>query len=145
VCQVEEGCNVEDLISLTHLHEPSILFTLRERYAENRIYTYTGAILLAINPFFRINIYSDKLLQSYQEDGAAKVKNPDHLSELPPHAYAIADNAYNAMAHPKSKDAASSMKGSNQSILVSGESGAGKTETTKIIMQYLATVSVYII
>jgi len=137
---VEEGSEVEDLIVLTHLHEPSILYTLRERYAENKIYTYTGAILLAINPFFRIKIYSDELLASYQADGAAKVQNADHTSTLPPHAYAIADNAFNAMAHPKSKQADSG-KGNNQSILVSGESGAGKTETTKIIMQYLATVA----
>lgn len=144
--QVEEGSNVEDLISLTHLHEPSILFTLRERYAENKIYTYTGSILLAINPFFKINIYSEALLQEYQTDGKLKIENPnnDYVSTLPPHAYAIADNAYNAMAHPKTKDTGVG-KGVNQSILVSGESGAGKTETTKIIMQYLATVCVYIV
>lgn len=57
-------------------------------------------------------------------------------STLPPHAYAIADNAYNLMAHPKSADVPV-----NQSILVSGESGSGKTETTKIVMQYLATIA----
>jgi len=54
--QVDEGADVADLISLTHLHEPSILYTLRERYANGAIYTYTGPILLAVNPFYRIKV-----------------------------------------------------------------------------------------
>jgi len=85
-------------------------------------------------------LYSPTLVGEYQSEGAARVANPDLPVTLAPHAYAIADNAYNAMAHPKSKDQ-SKERGVNQSILVSGESGAGKTETTKIIMQYLATVA----
>ena len=128
---------MNDLIALTHLHEPSILFTLQERYNEDKIYTNTGSILLAINPFFRIpGVYSDDIVTSYREDGRAKLYDPNHVSTMAPHPYAIADGAFNAMAHPKSKDVSQ-----DQAILVSGESGAGKTETTKIIMQYLATVA----
>jgi len=132
---VPEGTNVEDLINLTHLHEPAILYTLKERYEESHIYTYTGPILLAVNPFWQVPLYSNLILKNYQQDGQLKYSDPDHVSTLPPHVYAIADNAYRLMSNPASSDSKR-----NQSILVSGESGAGKTETTKIIMRYLAIV-----
>eukprot|EP00611_Tribonema_gayanum_P031887 TRINITY_DN9340_c0_g1_i1.p1 TRINITY_DN9340_c0_g1~~TRINITY_DN9340_c0_g1_i1.p1 ORF type:complete len:1500 (-),score=485.70 TRINITY_DN9340_c0_g1_i1:137-4636(-) len=130
---VEEGAAVDDLIVLTHLHEPAILFTLEERYDQDIIYTYTGPILLAINPFWRVPLYSNKILEQYRRDGLNKTFDPDFQSNLPPHVYATADNAYRLMTNPTSE-----RQKRNQSILVSGESGAGKTETTKIIMRYLA-------
>lgn len=130
---VEEGPGVADLIVLTHLHEPAILFTLEERYMIDIIYTYTGPILLAINPFWRVPLYTNDILDQYRKDGKMKAFDPDYLSPLPPHVYAIADNAYRLMRNPTSSN-----QKRNQSILVSGESGAGKTETTKIVMKYLA-------
>lgn len=66
---VIEGANVADLTSLTHLHEPAILFSLKERYAKNTIYTYTGPILLAVNPFQKVDLYTDKLLAAYKVMG----------------------------------------------------------------------------
>lgn len=63
---VVEGSNVADLTSLTYLHEPAILFSLKERYQKNIIYTYTGPILLAVNPFKTIDLYTDKLLKAYK-------------------------------------------------------------------------------
>mmetsp|Transcript_19374 Transcript_19374/g.28663 ORF Transcript_19374/g.28663 Transcript_19374/m.28663 type:complete len:1499 (+) Transcript_19374:129-4625(+) len=128
-----EGAGIDDLVVLTHLHEPAILYTLEERYNNNIIYTYTGPILLAINPFCRIPLYGNNILEKYRNDGKLKIRDPDYRSELAPHVYATADNAYRLMTHPSSDD-----QKRNQSILVSGESGAGKTETTKIIMRYLA-------
>ncbi|CAM9291263.1 unnamed protein product, partial [Scytosiphon promiscuus] len=130
---IEEGPAVDDLIVLTHLHEPAILYTLHQRYIEDVIYTYTGPILLAINPFWRVPLYTNEILEQYRRDGKAKAYDPDYLSPLPPHVYAIADNAYRLMNNPTSEN-----QKRNQSILVSGESGAGKTETTKIVMKYLA-------
>jgi myosin V len=115
---VEEGSAVDDLIVLTHLHEPSILYTLEERYNEDIIYTYTGPILLAINPFWRVPLYSNKILEQYRRDGQSKMYDPDFQSVLPPHVYATADNAYRQMTNP-----ASAHHKRNQSILVSGESG----------------------
>ncbi|KAG5178804.1 P-loop containing nucleoside triphosphate hydrolase protein [Tribonema minus] len=130
---VLEGANVDDLIVLTHLHEPAILYTLEERYKQDVIYTYTGPILLAINPFWRVPLYSNSILEQYKKDGVNKAFDPDYQSALPPHVYATADSAYRLMSKPTSE-----RQKRNQSILVSGESGAGKTETTKIIMRYLA-------
>ena len=66
---VIEGHNVADLTSLTYLHEPAILYSLKERYAKNTIYTYTGPILLAVNPFKTVNLYTDKLLEAYKVRG----------------------------------------------------------------------------
>lgn len=63
---VIEGSKVNDLTSLTYLHEPAILFSLKERYGQNTIYTYTGPILLAVNPFKAVDLYSDKLLKAYK-------------------------------------------------------------------------------
>ncbi|CBJ27444.1 myosin-like protein [Ectocarpus siliculosus] len=130
---IEEGPGVDDLIVLTHLHEPAILYTLHQRYIEDVIYTYTGPILLAINPFWRVPLYTNEILEQYRREGKAKAFDPDYLSRLPPHVYAIADDAYRLMNNPTSEN-----QKRNQSILVSGESGAGKTETTKIVMKYLA-------
>ncbi|XP_055811970.1 myosin-6-like [Solanum dulcamara] len=108
------------MTKLSYLHEPGVLQNLRSRYDMNEIYTYTGSILIAVNPFKRLpHLYAKSVMEQYK--GIA-------LGELPPHPFAIADAAYRQMIH----------EGISQSILVSGESGAGKTESTKMLMQYLA-------
>ncbi len=129
---VEEGYRVNDLTQLTYLHEPAILHSLSERYKHKSIYTYTGPILLAVNPFQKVDLYTDKLLAEYKSEGEHSVYDPNFVPTKKPHVYAIADKAYRNMTLQAGIDVRS------QSILVSGESGAGKTETCKIIMKYLA-------
>ncbi|KAI3730239.1 hypothetical protein L1987_61408 [Smallanthus sonchifolius] len=111
---------VDDMTKLSYLHEPGVLQNLRTRYELNEIYTYTGNILIAINPFQKLpHLYDAHMMQQYK--GAP-------FGELSPHVFAIADTSYRAMVH----------EGKSNSILVSGESGAGKTETTKMLMRFLA-------
>ncbi|KAK4759356.1 hypothetical protein SAY87_022487 [Trapa incisa] len=111
---------VDDMTKLSYLHEPGVLENLKARYELNEIYTYTGNILIAINPFQRLpHLYNSHMMHQYK--GAP-------LGELSPHVFAVADVAFRAMIN----------EGKSNSILVSGESGAGKTETTKMLMQYLA-------
>ncbi|KAL3497415.1 hypothetical protein ACH5RR_040147 [Cinchona calisaya] len=113
---------VDDMTKLTYLNEPGVLDNLQTRYALNEIYTYTGSILIAINPFTKLpHLYNLHMMEQYK--GAP-------FGELSPHVFAVADASYRAMMS----------EGRSQSILVSGESGAGKTETTKLIMQYLTYV-----
>ncbi|XP_038987195.1 myosin-17-like isoform X1 [Phoenix dactylifera] len=111
---------VDDMTKLSYLHEPGVLQNLTTRYELNEIYTYTGNILIAINPFQSLpHLYDTHMMEQYK--GAA-------FGELSPHVFAVADVAYRAMRN----------EGKSNSILVSGESGAGKTETTKMLMRYLA-------
>lgn len=111
---------VDDMTKLSYLHEPGVLQNLATRYELNEIYTYTGNILIAVNPFQRLpHLYDTHMMQQYK--GAA-------FGELSPHVFAVGDAAYRAMIN----------EGKSNSILVSGESGAGKTETTKMLMRYLA-------
>ncbi|KAG6552175.1 hypothetical protein Mapa_006023, partial [Marchantia paleacea] len=111
---------VDDMTKLAYLHEPGVLYNLASRYELDEIYTYTGNILIAVNPFAKLpHLYDNHMMEQYR--GAP-------LGELSPHVFAVADSSYRAMINEKR----------SQSILVSGESGAGKTETTKLIMQYLA-------
>ena len=112
---------VPDNTQLMHLHEASLLHNIRCRYTSDIIYTYTAYILIAVNPYKRLPIYGEKELVDYQGKS---------IGVLPPHAFAVADRAYRSM-----KASAKS-----QSIIISGESGAGKTETAKIVMRYLAAV-----
>lgn len=128
-----EGPNIADLTKLTYLSEPTILYSLHSRYQNDTIYTYTGPILLAVNPFKKVDLYSDATLLKYKVDGERRCYDPTHVDNLPPHVYAISDRAYRNMTTPTTELALIC-----QSILVSGESGAGKTETCKIIMKYLA-------
>ncbi|XP_010433173.1 PREDICTED: myosin-14-like isoform X2 [Camelina sativa] len=105
---------------LAYLHEPGVLQNMKSRFDINEIYTYTGNILIAVNPFRRLpHLYNNHMMQQYKGAG---------FGELSPHPFAVADAAYRQMKN----------QGISQSILVSGESGAGKTETTKLLMQYLA-------
>ncbi|AQK76186.1 myosin2 [Zea mays] len=116
----EAPCGVDDMTKLAYLHEPGVLQNLKARYDMNEIYTYTGNILIAVNPFRRLpHLYDTQMMQQYK--GA-------EFGELSPHPFAVADVAYRLMRN----------EGISQSILVSGESGAGKTESTKMIMRYLA-------
>ncbi|KAG5034120.1 hypothetical protein JHK87_009030 [Glycine soja] len=118
----EEHGGVEDMTRLAYLNEPGVLYNLQRRYALNDIYTYTGSILIAVNPFTKLpHLYDIHMMEQYK--GAL-------FGELSPHVFAVADASYRAMMNG----------GQSQSILVSGESGAGKTETTKLIMQYLTYV-----
>ncbi|KAK9273704.1 hypothetical protein L1049_018514 [Liquidambar formosana] len=118
----EDHGGVDDMTKLTYLNEPGVLYNLERRYALNDIYTYTGSILIAVNPFTKLpHLYNVHMMEQYK--GAP-------FGELSPHVFAVADASYRAMMN----------EGRSQSILVSGESGAGKTETTKLIMQYLTYV-----
>ncbi|GBE82549.1 Myosin-2A [Sparassis crispa] len=112
----------DDLATLSHLNEPSVLHTIRNRYAQHSIYTYSGIVLIAVNPFQRVTLYGPEIIQAY---------NGRRRGELEPHLFAIAEDAYTAM----------SRDGMGQTIIVSGESGAGKTESAKFIMRYLASVN----
>ncbi|XP_030951150.1 myosin-15 isoform X1 [Quercus lobata] len=118
----EDHVGVDDMTKLAYLNEPGVLYNLQRRYALNDIYTYTGSILIAVNPFTKLpHLYDVHMMEQYK--GAP-------FGELSPHVFAVADASYRAMMDD----------GRSQSILVSGESGAGKTETTKLIMQYLTYV-----
>jgi len=177
----EEACGYpDDLITLTHLHEPAVVHCLRKRYEKDMIYTNTGPILIALNPFKRCKVYGEAIMKSYWErgergelggvgGGSAQVKSgkgegeqdtnegggeggedsnignvfigEDPSVTLPPHAYQLADQTYRSMMNKVEEQGGGDPTGCDQSILISGESGAGKTFTTKIIMQYLATLS----
>lgn len=114
--------NVEDLTTLSHLNEPSVLNVIKMRYSQFNIYTYSGIVLIAVNPFQR----NDELYSNYRLKRYANTRRGDEE----PHLFAIAEEAYRCMINRKQ----------NQSIVVSGESGAGKTVSAKYIMRYFATV-----
>mmetsp|Transcript_11817 Transcript_11817/g.17718 ORF Transcript_11817/g.17718 Transcript_11817/m.17718 type:complete len:1156 (+) Transcript_11817:170-3637(+) len=143
----ESDAPPKNLIELTHLHEPSLIHSLRERYDEGNVYTFCGKILLALNPFQEIEgLYSNETMKQY-----SSLDSGNDDSTRQPHAYAIAHEAFASMLRafddagvaPQRKGGNSNDSGViiDQSILVSGESGAGKTVTTKIVMQYLAKLS----
>ncbi|RMZ94322.1 myosin heavy striated muscle-like isoform X1, partial [Brachionus plicatilis] len=112
----------EDMADLTYLNDASILHNLRTRYMSWLIYTYSGLFCVVINPYKRLPVYTMKMVDLYR----GKKKN-----EVPPHLYSIADNAYASMLVDRE----------NQSMLITGESGAGKTENTKKVIQYFAFVA----
>ncbi|KAK5884517.1 hypothetical protein CesoFtcFv8_018330 [Champsocephalus esox] len=112
----------EDMAALTFLNEASVLQNLRERYFSSLIYTYSGLFCVVVNPYKMLPIYSEKIIEMYK----GKKRH-----EVPPHIYSITDNAYRNMMQDRE----------DQSILCTGESGAGKTENTKKVIQYLAVVA----
>eukprot|EP01025_Chloroclados_australasicus_P040986 TRINITY_DN4316_c0_g2_i3.p1 TRINITY_DN4316_c0_g2~~TRINITY_DN4316_c0_g2_i3.p1 ORF type:complete len:1103 (-),score=96.76 TRINITY_DN4316_c0_g2_i3:1692-5000(-) len=118
--QNEHNTDVDDLVKSDFLHEPGVLQTLRARYEEDNIYTFSSNILIAINPHKRMPHLSTPDLQVGYHNTI--------LGEHPPHVYAIAEQAFSVMLND----------GQKQAILISGESGAGKTESAKLVMQYLA-------
>ncbi|EKM53124.1 uncharacterized protein PHACADRAFT_124584, partial [Phanerochaete carnosa HHB-10118-sp] len=113
---------VDDIADLTFLNEASVVHNLRLRYGSGAIYTYSGLFLVAINPYQNLPLYSDAIIQQYRG------KRRD---ESPPHIFAIAERAWVSMGEERE----------NQSILITGESGAGKTESTKKVIQYLAAIA----
>ena len=116
----DEEDSVDDFINIPHLNEPSILNGLRIRYELNKIYTYTGKILISVNPFKNLKLYTKKNMELYKKNLNSN-----------PHVYQIPNNAFKNMLNFKK----------NQSILVSGESGAGKTHATKMMLEYLTFLS----
>ncbi|XP_067333849.1 myosin-4-like isoform X2 [Channa argus] len=114
---------IEDMVMMTHLHEPAVLFNLKERYAAWMIYTYSGLFCVTVNPYKWLPVYNPEVVQAYR--GKKRM-------EVPPHIFALSDNAYQFMLTDRE----------NQSILITGESGAGKTVNTKRVIQYFATIAV---
>ncbi|KAK5972438.1 MYOsin heavy chain structural protein, partial [Trichostrongylus colubriformis] len=111
----------EDMANLTFLNDASVLHNLRQRYFSMMIYTYSGLFCVVINPYKRLPIYSESVCQMYR----GRRRN-----EMPPHLFAVADEAYRNMQNDHE----------NQSMLITGESGAGKTENTKKVISYFAMV-----
>ncbi|XP_072948928.1 myosin heavy chain, muscle isoform X32 [Epargyreus clarus] len=111
----------EDMSNLTYLNDASVLYNLKQRYYHKLIYTYSGLFCVAINPYKRFPVYTTR---------CAKLYRGKRRSEVPPHIFAISDGAYvNMLTNHE-----------NQSMLITGESGAGKTENTKKVIAYFATV-----
>ena len=118
---------IPDMIKLDVLHSASILHNLKTRFFRDEIYTNVGSILISVNPFKRLPIYTQAFINKYSKASAMAIQE----GSVPPHIFASAKNAYESM-HREQK---------SQSIVISGESGAGKTEATKQVLQYLTTVS----
>uniref|UniRef100_A0A3P8T7E9 Myosin, heavy chain b n=1 Tax=Amphiprion percula TaxID=161767 RepID=A0A3P8T7E9_AMPPE len=114
---------MEDMAMMTHLSEPSVLYNLKERYAAWMIYTYSGLFCVTVNPYKWLPVYDAVVVAGYR--GKKRI-------EAPPHIFSISDNAYQFMLQDRE----------NQSILITGESGAGKTVNTKRVIQYFATIAV---
>lgn len=111
-----------DLTSLSYLHEPAVLFNLHERFIRsNAIYTYCGIVLVAVNPYEQLPLYSEDVIRAY---------SGQDMGSMDPHIFAVAEEAFKKLARFDE----------NQSIIVSGESGAGKTVSAKYAMRYFATV-----
>ncbi|KAF5892087.1 unconventional myosin-Ie-like, partial [Clarias magur] len=113
---------VDDMVLLAKISEDAITDNLKKRYMDDFIFTYIGPVLISVNPFKQLPYFTDREVELYQ--GAAQYENP-------PHIYALADNMYRNMM----------IDGENQCVIISGESGAGKTVAAKYIMSYISKVS----
>lgn len=114
----------DDLCSLKELTETTLLENLQRRFAEGLIYTYVGSILVSVNPFRYLPIYNPKFADLYRSRQLGD-------SALRPHVFAVADDAYNCMVRAKQQ----------QCIVISGESGSGKTEATKLLLHHVMQVT----
>ncbi|KNC51726.1 myosin VIIA [Thecamonas trahens ATCC 50062] len=113
---------MDDLVQMDSIDEGMIIHNLRERFYKDKIYTNVGTILISVNPFKGLGLYTPTVIDRYYHKG---------ISTLPPHVFQIADEAYRKMME--------GIRGqTDQSVLISGESGAGKTEATKQVLSYLA-------
>ncbi|KAL7392732.1 hypothetical protein ABVT39_000881 [Epinephelus coioides] len=113
---------VDDMVLLSKINEDAITDNLKKRYMDDYIFTYIGPVLISVNPFKQLPYFTDREVELYQ--GAAQYENP-------PHIYALADNMYRNMM----------IDSENQCVIISGESGAGKTVAAKYIMSYVSKVS----
>ncbi|CAB1416270.1 unnamed protein product [Pleuronectes platessa] len=113
---------VDDMVLLSKISEDAITDNLKKRYMDDYIFTYIGAVLISVNPFKQLPYFTEREVELYQ--GAAQYENP-------PHIYALADNMYRNMM----------IDSENQCVIISGESGAGKTVAAKYIMSYVSKVS----
>ncbi|KAM9384735.1 unconventional myosin-If isoform 1-T2 [Pholidichthys leucotaenia] len=113
---------VDDMVLLSKINEDAIVENLKKRYMDDYIFTYIGPVLISVNPFKQMPYFTDREIELYQ--GAAQYENP-------PHIYALTDNMYRNMM----------IDGENQCVIISGESGAGKTVAAKYIMGYISKVS----
>lgn len=112
---------VDDLVRLEDMNIPTVMLNLKERAKKDLIYTNVGSILVSVNPYQLLPIYTPAVMEQYRRQ----------IPGLPPHPFSVADQCYRALFEEKK----------NQAILVSGESGAGKTEAVKVVLQYLAEVA----
>jgi len=146
---------VDDVLHLSSVSEAALLHTLRQRFRNDNIYTLAGQILISINPYKAItspgsseSIYSKNKIDLYRRTSSGFTEKPPHLFQVADRAYtALMDSAHSSMAvtHLEDEDAVMLLESHHQpgqirdqSIIISGESGAGKTEATKIIMKFLA-------
>ncbi|XP_027737339.1 unconventional myosin-Ie isoform X1 [Empidonax traillii] len=113
---------VDDMVLLSKITEDSIVENLKKRYMDDYIFTYIGSVLISVNPFKQMPYFGEKEIEMYQ--GAAQYENP-------PHIYALADSMYRNMIIDRE----------NQCVIISGESGAGKTVAAKYIMSYISKIS----
>ncbi|XP_041442605.1 unconventional myosin-IXa isoform X2 [Xenopus laevis] len=118
----KQGPECEDLCGLPDLSERALLETLRTRFRQEKIYTYVGTILVAVNPFRFLPIYNPKYVKMYDNR---------RLGDREPHIYAVADAAYHAMLRRQL----------NQCIVISGETGSGKTQSTNFLIHHLTALS----
>jgi len=145
---------VQDMVELSQLHEGAILNNLRQRYAKDEVYTNISSILISINPYKLLPCYGPAVMRMYRNalatrntvrppkptsasesssssSSSANSSSPAASQALPPHIYALSDDAYTSLVRDEQ----------NQAIIISGESGAGKTEAAKLVLQYLAECS----
>ncbi|XP_055562731.1 unconventional myosin-Vb-like, partial [Falco cherrug] len=122
LCNPDCLSGADDLVALSYLHEPAVLHSLRRRFLEaNTIYTYCGIVLVAINPYQPLPIYEEEVIYAY---------SGREIGDMDPHIFALAEEAYKQMVR----------FGKNQSLIISGESGAGKTASAKYAMRYFTTI-----
>ncbi|CAB9520500.1 Unconventional myosin [Seminavis robusta] len=124
-------CEWGDMVGLPYLHEAAILYNLKKRHLEEKPYTRTGDIMIALNPYqWLTELYTNETRMLYAQELIWNVSDKDPREHLEPHVYEVAALSYKGMA----------VDGLDQSVLVSGESGAGKTETVKLCMNFVASV-----